>query len=468
MRPLRFRTKLLLSHFGLVGVVLALVSVILERSLAADLEQQRYEHLVEQARGATEWVSSGRHPNRVAARLAAIVRADVTIFDSTGCVVGRSDAPDDEAEPAPTDCRAPPEVEEAKRSGVGRASRVVNSERFDFVAVPAEQALVLRVAVSTREIDAPISAMRARLILAGLLAAALALILALLAAQVAARPLRSMARQARRIARGDYTDGEPPVALARDEFGELAESLASLARQLQQDMDRIGRLEVTRRDFVANVTHELRTPIAAIQGCAETLLADLDPQQARRFIDLMHKHAQRLSGLVDGLLRLSEIEARAASSRSLAPVDVGAASMEIRQTLAARAAAHEVTVTIDVPEGTNVVADATSLEQVLENLVDNAIKYGRAKGTVTVRADREGERVRILVSDDGPGVAVEHLPRLFERFYRVDAGRSRQHGGAGLGLAIVKHLVEEMEGTIRVESELGAGTTFIVELRAAA
>jgi len=448
--------------------VLALVSVILERSLAADLEQQRYEHLVEQARGATEWVSSGRHPNRVAARLAAIVRADVTIFDSTGCVVGRSDAPDDEAEPAPTDCRAPPEVEEAKRSGVGRASRVVNGERFDFVAVPAEQALVLRVAVSTREIDAPISAMRARLILAGLLAAALALILALLAAQVAARPLRSMARQARRIARGDYTDGEPPVALARDEFGELAESLASLARQLQQDMDRIGRLEVTRRDFVANVTHELRTPIAAIQGCAETLLADLDPQQARRFIDLMHKHAQRLSGLVDGLLRLSEIEARAASSRSLAPVDVGAASMEIRQTLAARAAAHEVTVTIDVPEGTNVVADATSLEQVLENLVDNAIKYGRAKGTVTVRADREGERVRILVSDDGPGVAVEHLPRLFERFYRVDAGRSRQHGGAGLGLAIVKHLVEEMEGTIRVESELGAGTTFIVELRAAA
>ncbi len=464
MPGLTFRTKLLLSHVALVGVVVALVSLVLERSLTADLEAQRDERLLEQARGSTEWVSAGRHPHRVAGRLAAIVQAEVVIFDKNGCVVGTS-TKDEEETDADGRCLAPAEVEEARSHGVGRASGAREDEAVHHVAVLADEGFVVRLTVSDREIQGPIGSMRRRLAFAAIVAVTAALLLGWFASRVAARPLRSMAEQAARIAQGDYDVRFP--ALPPDEFGHLADAMAALAKQLEADMARISRLEATRRDFVANVTHELRTPVAAIQGLAETLQrGDVSPEKAGAFLDLMHRHAQRLSALIDGLLRLAELEGVAPDTPALAPVSVQAAVRDAEEALRARAREAGVRVDIDVPAGCVVLADAGRLEQVLSNLVDNAIKYGARGGAVRISAEARDGRVEIRVVDDGPGIAAAHLPRLFERFYRVDVGRSREKGGAGLGLAIVKHLAESMGGTVRVESQPGAGTTFVVELPA--
>ncbi len=330
--------------------------------------------------------------------------------------------------------------------------------------MPADEGLVIRLGVSSREIEGPLGAMRRRLLFAALVAAAAALILGLFASRLASRPLRSMAQQAGRIAHGDYDVRFPP--LPKDEFGHLADTLAALAKQLATDMDRIQKLEITRRDFVANVTHELRTPAAAIQGLAETLQrGDVPAEKQRQFVELLHRHAQRLSALIDGLLRLAELDGAPAEPVSRSPVSVLAVARDVEETLRGRTNEAGVTLVLDVKEDCTASADAGRLEQVLVNLVDNAIKYGKPSGVVTLRAARGPDGVVIRVEDDGPGIEPQHLPRLFERFYRVDVGRSREKGGAGLGLAIVKHLVESMGGSVRVESKPGAGTTVIVEVR---
>jgi two-component system phosphate regulon sensor histidine kinase PhoR len=235
-----------------------------------------------------------------------------------------------------------------------------------------------------------------------------------------------------------------------------------------RDMTRLRKLLVMRRDFVANVSHELRTPVTAIQGYAETMLrGPLDEATRKQFLEIVHRHARRLGALVEGLLTLSELEARPPEQAARERVDISAIADHVRDTLRERAAARDTRVDVRVDADALVRGDPVGIEQVIENLVDNAIKYGKdSGGGVRVEARRDGERVKLEVADDGPGIASVHLPRLFERFYRVDAGRSSERGGTGLGLAIVKHLVESMGGSVDVKSEVGRGTAFHVELPA--
>ncbi|HEY3821192.1 MAG TPA: ATP-binding protein [Polyangiaceae bacterium] len=232
-----------------------------------------------------------------------------------------------------------------------------------------------------------------------------------------------------------------------------------------RDMTRLRKLLVVRRDFVANVSHELRTPVTAIQGYAETLLRGaVDETTRKQFTEIIHRHARRLGALVEGLLTLSELEARPPEQAVRERVEVPAIAEHVRATLRERAAQRETGVDVDVAADVIARGDPVAVEQVIENLVDNAIKYGKdGGGRVRIVGRRLGDRVRLDVLDDGPGIDAEHLPRLFERFYRVDAGRSRERGGTGLGLAIVKHLVESMGGTVEVDSGTGRGTTFRVE-----
>jgi two-component system phosphate regulon sensor histidine kinase PhoR len=245
----------------------------------------------------------------------------------------------------------------------------------------------------------------------------------------------------------------------------LAQSAGGGSVTVLRDMTRIRRLMTMRRDFVANVSHELRTPVAAIQGYAETLLGTgTDAATQKQFLEIVHRQAQRIGALVSDLLTLSELEARPGDEAVREPVDLSALATHVVETVRARATAQESRVAIDVGRDARAMGDPAAVEQILQNLVDNAIKYGRRGGQVRVSGVRNGARVVVTVSDDGPGIAAEHLPRLFERFYRVDAGRSRERGGTGLGLAIVKHLVESMGGTITVESEVDRGTTFRVDL----
>jgi two-component system phosphate regulon sensor histidine kinase PhoR len=231
------------------------------------------------------------------------------------------------------------------------------------------------------------------------------------------------------------------------------------------DVTDLKRLESLRRDFVANVSHELRTPIAAVRAAAETLQTGAlnDAAAARDFVDIIVRHSERLHELVEDLLKLSRIEAQKLELTMVA-VDVAELVDHVIDLFALSASRHAVLLSRDhVERGVSVVADRRALEQVLANLVDNAIKYSPRASVQISAASVDGE-VRIAVRDSGPGIGEKHLPRLFERFYRVDRGRSREVGGTGLGLSIVKHMAEAMKGRVSVESQVGRGSIFTVHL----
>jgi two-component system phosphate regulon sensor histidine kinase PhoR len=231
------------------------------------------------------------------------------------------------------------------------------------------------------------------------------------------------------------------------------------------DVTEVRRLETLRRDFVANVSHELRTPCSVILANTETLLSGAldDGPRAQKFVEAIHRNAERLSRLIADLLELSRIEAGKVVIRRV-PVHLRNAVDHVVDAVEPRAREKKMRVAVDVDEHLAVEGDPRALDQVLINLVDNAVKYTPVGGHVVVSARRDGEHALVVVEDDGPGVDEKHKGRLFERFYRVDSGRSRDVGGTGLGLAIVKHLVEAMEGRVHVEDATPRGTRFCVTL----
>lgn len=232
------------------------------------------------------------------------------------------------------------------------------------------------------------------------------------------------------------------------------------------DLTRIKQLESVRKEFVANVSHELRTPLALIKGYVETLLdgAKDDPAVATRFLQTIEKHTDRLTFLIDDLLSISLLES-GSIALNLQPVDLRELAGQVAGELEARAAERGVRLSNEIPEGLRVNADSDRLQQVLFNLADNAIKYGRQGGQVRLGGRRlEDGGIEGWVSDDGPGIPPDALERVFERFYRVDRARSRDQGGTGLGLSIVKHIVQSHGGEVRAESTLGSGATFFYTL----
>ena len=237
------------------------------------------------------------------------------------------------------------------------------------------------------------------------------------------------------------------------------------------DISDLKRLENIRKDFVANVSHELRTPVTVIKGYAETLLDGLikeNPEQAARFVTIIHDHSDRLTALLADLLSLSELES-AGFSLQLQPIPLESSLRRACTLVAESAAAKGITITPPPAPLLPVMADQGRLEQVLVNLLDNAVKYTPAGGRVAVMVSEEDGCLRIAVQDSGTGVPAESIPRLFERFYRVDAGRSRDEGGTGLGLAIVKHIVQLHGGTVRAENNRDSrGATFSFTLKKAA
>jgi two-component system, OmpR family, phosphate regulon sensor histidine kinase PhoR len=232
------------------------------------------------------------------------------------------------------------------------------------------------------------------------------------------------------------------------------------------DVTELRRLEKVRKDFVANVSHELRTPITAIRGYAETLQtgALADALAAPKMIDIIHRQAVRLSELVDDLLELSQLESRQLKLTAQA-VDLLEATNRAAEAVRPKARARSSAIEVHVPKGLTAWGDPRAIEQIVLNLVDNAVKYSHSNGHVWVTAEVTAPTtVTVRVRDDGPGIEAKHLPRLFERFYRVDKGRSRDMGGTGLGLSIVKHLVTAMDGEVRVTSTPGSGSSFFIEL----
>ena len=236
------------------------------------------------------------------------------------------------------------------------------------------------------------------------------------------------------------------------------------------DITELKKLEKVRKDFVANVSHELRTPVTVIKGYAETLLGGLleaDPARAARFVQIIHDHSERLAGLIGDLLALSELES-GGIALNLQPASLEGVVLNVCKLLEQKARDRKIAIDPGkigpVPQ---VLADRGRLEQVIFNLLDNALKYTPEGGMVTVSAVDADDMVRIAVTDTGTGIPARDLPRIFERFYRVDPARSREQGGTGLGLSIVKHIVQLHGGTISVESTPGKGSTFSFTLKKA-
>ncbi len=229
------------------------------------------------------------------------------------------------------------------------------------------------------------------------------------------------------------------------------------------DLSALRRLEAIRRDFVANVSHELRTPMASIRAMAETLRdgALNDPEVADRFLGTIIAEAERLTRISEDLLTLSDAESRAPEKTRFSLTQLVEQTMK---RLEAQAAAARLQVRLETDEDVTVWGSRDQLEQVVLNLIDNALKYTPHGGTVTIAVRRAGEAAVLSVSDNGIGILAEHVPRIFERFYRVDKARSRQSGGTGLGLSIVKNIVEAHGGTVAAASEYNRGSTFTVTL----
>ena len=231
------------------------------------------------------------------------------------------------------------------------------------------------------------------------------------------------------------------------------------------DITQLERLERVRQEFLSNISHELRTPLTSILAYVETLedSAIDDPDNNRRFLGVIRRNAERMHGLIADIAELSQIESGNVSL-DIRELHLSALVDEIFAAVSSKASGRDVVLVNDVPVDGHVRADLMRLEQMLTNLVDNAIKFNRPGGTVTVAVRNEPSKDFVSVADTGEGIVSENLQRIFERFYRIDRGRTRDVGGTGLGLAIVKHLARLHGGEVSVNSVLGQGTTFTIEL----
>jgi two-component system, OmpR family, phosphate regulon sensor histidine kinase PhoR len=251
-------------------------------------------------------------------------------------------------------------------------------------------------------------------------------------------------------------------AAARVNPAKAEPAKASGAVVVLHDVTELRRLERVRQDFVANVSHEFKTPLTAIQGFAETLLAGAidDPTNNRRFLEIIREHAARLARLTDDLMKLARIEAGKLELQ-FSPVNLADVAEGCEETAAMKAGRKQIALEMNVPATLPLVrGNANLLHEVLQNLLDNAVQYTHPGGKITVTAQPRERDVVVTVADTGIGIPLADQERIFERFYRVDAARSREAGGTGLGLSIAKHIVESHGGRISVESEIGAGSKF--------
>lgn len=280
------------------------------------------------------------------------------------------------------------------------------------------------------------------------------------------RDIETIAGRAGRIAGGEPDSSGPITSPSTFEMAELNKAITAIARKAEGDIAEMKRLEQVRSEFLGNVSHELRTPIFSVQGYLETLLdgAIDDPEVRDEFLEKAHNNMLRLHTLLNDLIEISRIES-GAMKMSFRYFDLVSHCREIVGKLGSTAEMNHITLRIEADgmdkEGKiMVLGDKKRVEQALVNLVDNGVKYNTPGGEVVIELAPQKDKVRVSVRDTGYGIPSEHLGRIFERFYRVDKGRSRDIGGSGLGLAIVKHIVEAHGSQIGVESVAGSGTTF--------
>ena len=446
---MKLAQRVLLFGFILITVLVLAIVAIVDSRLHKSISDENAVNLAREGRlVSTQWTAQ-QDPDDLADEAARALNRRVTLIDSSGAVVGDSEF--DKATLHTLESHSSrPEVIEAQRTGTG-SSRRLSASRGDeelYVAVKAERGIV-RVSVTTAAVDAIFQGARRDIIAAGLVALVASMLIAFLFARNVSRPIVQLRDVAHALADHDFSDNA--LERAPGEVGELAASLHSLSSRLEA-------LEKVRRDFVANVSHELRTPLTIVGGFAETLAEDdLPPETRKEFAGMIVSNTQRMQRIVDDLLDLSRIESGGWIPKP-EMVNVSEIVEEVLGTLEPSASAKGLSVRTYIPANASTAyADRTAIRQILSNLIENAIRH-TAQGVVTIFSEPAPEGVWVGVRDTGEGIAAEHSSRIFERFYRVDSGRSREQGGTGLGLAIVRHMTEAHGGRVRVSSRLGEGS----------
>jgi len=369
-----------------------------------------------------------------------------------------------------------PEVREALKMGSGSESRHSKTLGVDLLyfahrldeplELPSGRVRFLRIAVPLTEVQAVLREIRWMIGLAGVVVIVLVTGLSLIVSRRVSQPVKEMAVVASEIRSGNL-ERRIPVK-GEDEIGQLGVVLNEMLDKLHADIIQLRKLERVRSEFLGNVSHELRTPIFAVQGLLETLLngALEDPKVNRDFLEKAHRNVIRLNVLLNDLIEISRIEfGEMKMSFRYFDVNEYLRSVVSEMLPASERKGISLESTLSTSDDVQVLGDKERLRQVMLNLIDNAVKYTEGGGKITVSARDEGQAVRISVADTGCGIAPEHLPRIFERFYRVDRDRSREAGGTGLGLAIVKHIVEAHGSKVEVESEVGKGSVFSFALK---
>ena len=450
---MRLAHRLVIYSFVLIAILVVVIAAIVNSRLRKNIAQENETSLAREARlVAVQW-TPGRNADSLADAAGAALERRVTLIDSNGSVVGDSDF-DSLGLRSLQNHSTRPEVVEARRSGTGFARRLSPSRGDEelYAAVKAGSG-VARVSLASGALNAIFASAQRDIVVAGILALVGAMLIAYLFARDVSKPIVELRDRAHALAANDFS--ERPVIEAPGEVGELATSLHRLSTQLE-------RLEGTRRDFVANVSHELRTPLTIVGGFAETLAHDDPPSETRKeFASMILSNTQRMQRIVDDLLDLSRIESGGWIPKP-SVLDITEVVAEVVAPLLPSAESKGLSVRTYIPAAAaTAYADRTAIRQILANLFENAVRH-TSVGAITVFSEPDPLGVWIGVRDTGEGISPEHLPRIFERFYRADSGRSRERGGTGLGLSIVRHMTEAHGGRVRATSRVHEGTSMAV------
>ena len=463
----RIFIKLLLAGIGVLVVALAAVDFLTARVTEKFYINNLTQDLAEKGRMLVLLQPDLSAPAAHALAEAAGVR--VTWIAGDGKVLADSDADWG----AMDNHGSRPEVREALRGAIGsdtRRSATLGIETL-YVAVPSPNG-VLRLSVPLARVQQQVTEIRKQVFQAAALAFLPSILLAAIVSRQVSQRLANIIDYAGKLAKGEFTarlerTGGGELGQLGRKLNDTGQNLERMVKELDREHTELEKLERVRKDFVINVSHELRTPLASIQGYTETLLdgAVHEPGLNVRFLGIIRQNAERLARLTGDLLTLSRIEL-GRHKFQFASYYVNRLIEDSVESVRLLAEKRNIALHLELgPPESDVFCDSEAVHQILGNLLDNAIKYTPEGGSVYAGAAAPNDAmVRIWVRDSGPGIPPDDLPRLFERFYRVDKARSRELGGTGLGLAIVKHLVRAQGGEVTVESVVNKGSTFLFTL----
>jgi len=450
---MKLANRLLLFSVGLIGVLMVVIVYLVVVRLYHRIRDERIAELSREARlVAAQW-SGGSDPEALVRVASATLDGRVTLIDATGTIVADAELGGIPSGRVGTRARRP-EVARAREAsvgvGVGETSSGSGEELYVAVREPVG---IARVAVNTGSLSHIFKQGRNDVLIAGVIALILASLLASLYARYVSKTIIELRDMARSLAEKDYKLKMP--AYAPGEIGELAESLEELSVRLEA-------LERVQREFVANVSHELRTPLTIAGGFALTLSKGDPPLEKRQaFAKSILANTRRMQRIVEALLDLSKVESGGWAPR-LEQIELSSVVSEVLEDLQDTYNDKYVEVVEEIaPDASVISADRIAARQILGNLVQNALRH-TSSGRITIFSEAAEMGTWVGVSDTGEGISPEHLPRIFDRFYRVDSARSRESGGTGLGLAVVKHMIEAHGGRATAESSPGRGTTMRV------